>query len=474
VTFSIGPGAGTVTGGTTGTQTVIPAGATTSAPITWTPVLVSPSQSSDSQAPDVTLTAATGGYATTSATLRWAGPVAKLAFTTQPPAGVANTDSFGVAVTAQDAGGNPVDVPVLTVGLAVTGGTAGLTCQSGNSLSTSKGVATFTGCRVDKVGSYTLTASAAATPTSPAVSVQSSTFTVASVASKLAFRQQPFVSPMLATWAGLPFPYSPVVLAQKSDGTTADVSVPVTFTLVRLGGATGTMTCTGANPATTVHGVATLAGCSVNAAGSYQLTASSPGLGSVTSATFGIVATPPGGPGLRWATGPTTCSPADSFADLTHGTSWQGQHCSAQTWRVNVAVLDGATGNWWLDNVTHGLGQPFTYVLRVGRIVNKGDAPVYGTGAGTLSVSPYAANTGGVPVVNGVVSADGSFVTLWTPSGRFPNDYSPAVTFAPSFGPNGKDFAASVTVQLLVDGQPTDVAGFTEPVATLYRQGPEG
>ena len=62
-------------------------------------------------------------------------------------------------VTVQDAGGNTVTASAPSVTLAITPPTGGavLTCTA-NPRSTSSGLATFSGCRVNTAGTYTLTA----------------------------------------------------------------------------------------------------------------------------------------------------------------------------------------------------------------------------------------------------------------------------------------------------------------------------
>jgi hypothetical protein len=94
--------------------------------------------------------------ATTAAFTITVGPAAKLAFTASP------TDSFvnGVfvaqpVVTIQDAGGNTITSSTASVTLAVTGGT--LACTA-NPKAAVAGVATFAGCTLNTIGTYTLSA----------------------------------------------------------------------------------------------------------------------------------------------------------------------------------------------------------------------------------------------------------------------------------------------------------------------------
>jgi hypothetical protein len=84
------------------------------------------------------------------------GPPAKLAFVTQPSGGSAGKP-FGTqpAVTVEDANGNVVPTDTSQVTLSITPGTgasgAALTCHA-NPVAASTGVATFSGCTINKAG----------------------------------------------------------------------------------------------------------------------------------------------------------------------------------------------------------------------------------------------------------------------------------------------------------------------------------
>ena len=114
------------------------------------------------------------------------GAAAKLAFTTQPPPSLASGAGFSVGVTVQDAAGNTVTGNSSVVSIALTT-PAGATLSGITIAATTNGVATINGLSIDKVGSYTLTATdaslAAATSTSIAVR--------AGNAAKLQFTLQP-------------------------------------------------------------------------------------------------------------------------------------------------------------------------------------------------------------------------------------------------------------------------------------------
>ncbi|SDJ21295.1 hypothetical protein SAMN05444157_2297 [Frankineae bacterium MT45] len=74
----------------------------------------------------------------------------------------------------------------------------------------------------------------------------------------------------------------PVVTVEDVNGSTVATSVPVTLTI-----SGGTVSCS-VNPVTSVNGVATFSGCTVSAAGTYTLTATSGSLAQATSAQFTV------------------------------------------------------------------------------------------------------------------------------------------------------------------------------------------
>jgi hypothetical protein len=139
-------------------------------------------------------------------------------------------------------------------------------------------VVTFAGCKIDKPGTYTLSAASGAmtTPTSTG-------FTIApGVAAKLAFATSPSSSTN-----GTAFPTQPVVVIQDAGGNTVTSSgSPVTLTISPPAGGS-TLTCT-SNPKSAVSGVVTFGGCSINTAGTYTLTAASGTLTTATSNSFVI------------------------------------------------------------------------------------------------------------------------------------------------------------------------------------------
>ncbi len=198
----------------------------------------------------------------------------QLAFTDEPGGG---TPTAGQAwldqpqVTVEDGNGVPLTGDTSNIQLAIEPltGTLGaaLTCAN-NGLTTTAGVASFSGCSIDKAGTaYELVA----TDGTDLLSATSAPFDIsAGAASQLVFTKQPTSSAGGQAFTGQP----QVTVADAGGNTVTGNSDQVTLSLT--GGASGaSLTC--AQPNNTVvanNGVATFSGCSVNDAGSgYQLTA---------------------------------------------------------------------------------------------------------------------------------------------------------------------------------------------------------
>jgi signal peptidase I len=230
-----------------------------------------------------TLTAASSGLSngvSTSLTIT-AGTATKLAFTTSPSSSTGGT-SFGTqpVVTVQDTAGNTVTSSSASVTLAITPPTGGATLNCNpNPRTASSGVASFSSCKINLAGTYTLTATA-----SGLTSAVSASFTITvGPASKLAFSTSPSGSS-----SGTAFATQPVVSVQDAGGNTVtSSSASVTLAITSAGGAT--LTCT-ANPSNAVSGTATFAGCSIDKSGTYTLTATASGLSSGVSTSFTITA----------------------------------------------------------------------------------------------------------------------------------------------------------------------------------------
>ncbi|WP_104195172.1 hypothetical protein [Cryobacterium sp. M25] len=228
------------------------------------------------------LTAATSGSITIAA-----GSATQLVFATQPSSSTGGmVFPTQPVVTVLDAFGNTVTVSNAFITLSITTpGGARLTCPT-NPLAAASGVAAFTGCAVDRAGTYTLTAASgaltAATSTALTVSVGS--------AKKLSFTQ-PAVDFSATSQTTFAAPVQPVVTVQDAGGNTiTDSTATISLGLTSPAGAS--LTCA-ANARAAVSGIATFAGCQIDKAGSYTLTATSAGLADATSNGINVTAGPP-------------------------------------------------------------------------------------------------------------------------------------------------------------------------------------
>ncbi|HZS15060.1 MAG TPA: RHS repeat-associated core domain-containing protein [Candidatus Dormibacteraeota bacterium] len=187
-------------------------------------------------------------------------------------------------VTLTDGGGNPASGAVT---LSITSGTgapgAVLSCDQNPVNTNGSGVAVFTGCAIDKIGSdYTLTA------TSGAAGATSDPFNVTVGApAQVAFVQQPSGGSGGQVWAT-----QPVVQIQDAGGNETTSTATVSLSITPLS-ATGVLSCTALSlPA--VNGSAQFSGCSIDkAGGGFTLTAHSDGLTDGISDPFAITVGPP-------------------------------------------------------------------------------------------------------------------------------------------------------------------------------------
>jgi len=251
-----------------------------------------------------TLTAAAAGVtgAASSSFTITVGLASKLAFTTSPSGSTGGTTmATQPVVTVQDAGGNTVTTSSASITLSITTPAgATVTCTS-NPLNAVAGVATFAGCKIDKIGTYTLTATSGALTTAA-----SSNFTISlGAAAKLAFTTSPSNTP-----SNTALNTQPVVTVQDAGGNTVTTSVaPVTLAITPPAGGATLTNCT-TNPKTAIAGVATFAGCRVSTAGTYTLTATATGLTGAVSASF-----PVSGPAtkLAFSTSPSGATGGTAF-----------------------------------------------------------------------------------------------------------------------------------------------------------------
>jgi hypothetical protein len=204
---------------------------------------------------------------------------ARLAFTTNP-----SGSTGGIAfptqpvVTVRDAKGIIVTTSAAAVTLSLTNPAgATLTCAT-NPVTAVAGVATFTGCAIDKVGIYNLTASAAGLTSGGSTSL---VITVGP-ATQLGFIVDPSGGP-----GGRSFDTQPSVAIQDAGGNTrTSGSEWVTLTITPPAGK-AELDCN-RNPMKTKSGVATFKKCKIDEAGTYTLTAEAPGLTPAVSRIFTI------------------------------------------------------------------------------------------------------------------------------------------------------------------------------------------
>ena len=201
------------------------------------------------------------------------GAVADLPFTNQP------------VVRVEKSPGQVDPTATGTVTLTIHSGTGtpgALLACSANTVPLIGGVATFSGCSIDKAGTnYRLRAVWSGGDTA-----DSARFDVTATATKLAFTAQPGGGPALVAW-----PAQPVVTVQTASGATVTSSSAV-ITLAIFPG-TGTpgaiLSCAGGLQRAAVNGVAAFGGCSIDRAGiNYVLVATATGLASATSAAFSV------------------------------------------------------------------------------------------------------------------------------------------------------------------------------------------
>lgn len=229
----------------------------------------------------------------TPANVTVAAGASKLAFSTQPSnptGGIAFPSQPAVAI--EDSSGTVITTNSSAVTLALqTAAGATLSCAV-NPRSAVAGVATFSGCTIDKSGSYRLVATDGSLTSATSVA-----FTISvGPAAKLAFTASPTDS-----FANRAFYSQPVVAVQDAGGNTV-TSNASSVTLVISTPQGANLVCTN-NPRPASAGVATFAGCAMDKAGTYTLTASDGLLASAVSAQFTVSAGPKR---LAWSGDTTT------------------------------------------------------------------------------------------------------------------------------------------------------------------------
>jgi hypothetical protein len=338
-----------------------------------------------------------------------AGNAASLSFTTQPSTTAAGaTIAPAVVAQARDALGNvatgfggAVTLTLNNGGTAVLAGTATVNAIAG--------VATFSDLSIAKSGTgYTLTAAAAGV-----TSATSSAFNIVpGAAAALAFVTQPTSSPANAAFS------TSVAISDAFGNLVTGATNSVTLALATNPGG-GTLS--GTLAANASGGVASFSGLSIDRVGlGYQLSATSAGLTSATSALFDIGAGP--AVGLEFVTQPSNAAAGAAISPA-----------------VVVRIVDASGNTASGGNVTLAIAN------------NAGG----GTLSGTATVTPV---TGVATFANLSIDRAGTGYTLRATSGALPGLTSSAFNIA-----NG---AAAV---LAFSGQPTNAtAGATiAPAVTV-------
>jgi len=228
-----------------------------------------------------------------------AGAVAQLVVTTQPSANSNGGTAFATQpqITAIDQFTNfVVGAPVA---LAITPGTgaagAALTCTTNPQPTNGAGRAIFTGCLIDKAGSYRLRGSVGS------VFVDTGNFTInVGPPTKLVFTSYP-----AATTPALLSPQPAIAVADAGGNTVT--TFPATNITLAINQNGGTFSCTGGLAAPTVAGVATFAGCTQTTVASGYMLTGTIGFANVLGPNFAI--SPPvltfiAGPGAPTASQP--------------------------------------------------------------------------------------------------------------------------------------------------------------------------
>lgn len=202
------------------------------------------------------------------------GPPARLAFSPAPSATATAGQAIAVQPTVriQDSFGNLVDDATAAVTLRLASGSGVLSCDA-NPVNAVAGVASFSGCSLNRAGTVTLDASMTGIASATA---QPSIVVAAATPTQLEFSTSP---PATAT-IGMPWMPQPAITLRDALGNVAlDATAPVTLFLAS---GAGTLSCA-TNPVVPVKGVASFSGCRVDAIGSITLGASTSGIANTTT-----------------------------------------------------------------------------------------------------------------------------------------------------------------------------------------------
>jgi hypothetical protein len=266
-----------------------------------------------------------------------AGGATKLGFFTQPSNTTGGTTfSSPVQVEVQDASGNRVTTASNSITLAI-----GTNPNSGNlagttTVTASLGLATFNGVSIDSAGTgYTLNATSGvltqATSTGFNVSVGTAT--------KLGFRVQPS-----NTAGGASITLAPQVEVQDAGGNR--VTTPSHSVALAIGNNVGPgAVLSGTTPVSTISGVATFSGMSIDSAGTgYTLVATTGGLTQATSNAFNITVGGATKLGFRVQPSNTAGGAAITPAIQVEVQDAGGNRVTGATNLVDIAILSNPNG----------------------------------------------------------------------------------------------------------------------------------
>ncbi|MDQ1460002.1 MAG: trimeric autotransporter adhesin, partial [Actinomycetota bacterium] len=387
-----------------------------------------------------TLTATAGSLAHAVSTTVTITPVAASVSVTRD----ASDSTGGVAFLTQpivhvlDIEGNTITSDTSAVQLAIVNPAgAALTCDA-NPKHAVAGVATFSGCMIDKAGSYTLTASDAALTTD----TTTTDITVGPPA-QVGFTTQPSGAASLVALGT-----QPSVAIQDAGGNTivGDTS-GVSLTITTPNGAT--LACTPDNgPLAAVAGVATFAGCNIDKAGPYTLHASDGSLDTATSDVLTIIA----GAASKLA-----------FTGQPSAVATGGTNLAAQP----VVTVQDASGNTVLTDTS---GVTLTLTTPAGAALGctpnngplaavNGVATFAGCDIDLASVTPYTLHAAD----NALTTATSSGITVSTGgAARLAFTAQPSATAT-----GGTDFAAQPVVTIQDAGGNTATGNTTDVTLTL-------
>jgi hypothetical protein len=241
-----------------------------------------------------------------------AGVATKLAFTTQPSSSSTSSTTFAAqpVVAVQDADGATVTTNSSSVSLAITAPNgATLSCTT-NPVTTSGGVASFSGCKIDKAGSnYTLTASASGLTAGTSASFN---ITVGSP-SKVAFTTAPpstgTAGSALATFAVSIQDAQANTIASGAGATDA---VTLSIATGPVGGGFNSVPSTYTNVVASA-GVAMFSGIVFNTAGTYTLIATDTSRALTTATSSAIIISATTATKLAFVQGPSDVDPGGAM-----------------------------------------------------------------------------------------------------------------------------------------------------------------